>query len=220
MNEQDSTFGKYKYEKGKIYKLCCKDPSISDIYVGSTLNHYRRKNQHKQRCNNPNDKMHNLRVYDFIRNNEGFDNWDLIILEEYSAENKNDLLRRERFWIDKLKPFLNSKTSIRLQYTKSEYLKDYYVDNKEKILDYHKDYYVHNKEKKAAKCKEYYVHNKEKILDYHKEYNENNKEKIKEQRSEKVECNICKVSTTKGNLSRHKKSQKHLTNASHIKNYN
>ena len=36
-----------RYQKGLIYKLCCKDLNIKDIYVGSTCNFARRKCQHK-----------------------------------------------------------------------------------------------------------------------------------------------------------------------------
>ena len=29
---------KVDYSKSVIYKLCCKDPTITDIYIGSTTN--------------------------------------------------------------------------------------------------------------------------------------------------------------------------------------
>ena len=51
------------YDKSTIYKLCCKDPSISDIYIGSTTNFTRRKGQHKSVCNNSQAKHHHLKVY-------------------------------------------------------------------------------------------------------------------------------------------------------------
>eukprot|EP01080_Neovahlkampfia_damariscottae_P013297 gene13297-12127_t len=37
---------------GYIYKLCCKDPNVTEFYVGSTKNIRRRKCQHKYSCNN------------------------------------------------------------------------------------------------------------------------------------------------------------------------
>jgi hypothetical protein len=36
-----------KYEKAVVYKLCCDDPEITDIYVGSTCNFKVRKWNHK-----------------------------------------------------------------------------------------------------------------------------------------------------------------------------
>jgi len=199
MNQQDKLFNKYHYNRAKIYKLCCKDPNITDIYVGSTLNHYRRKNQHKSRCNNPNSKSYNFHVYKFIRNNGGFDNWNIIVLEEYEAKNKNDLLWKEREWIDKLLPTLNCFKPIitrveKLEYDKekskeryqnnkekiSEQSKEYRKNNKEKILEQKKEYYENNKEKISERKKEYYENNKEKCLEQMKEYRENNKEKLSE----------------------------------------
>ena len=55
------------YNNSIIYKLCCKDTNITDIYVGSTTNFYRRKQDHKQQCNNTNSKEYNKNAYQFIR---------------------------------------------------------------------------------------------------------------------------------------------------------
>ena len=37
-----------KYENAVVYKLCCDDPEITDIYVGSTCNFKVRKHGHKK----------------------------------------------------------------------------------------------------------------------------------------------------------------------------
>ena len=60
------------YSKGIVYKLCCKDVNITDIYIGSTTNFTRRKWGHKTACNNEKDKSYNFKVYQFIRNHGGF----------------------------------------------------------------------------------------------------------------------------------------------------
>ena len=39
------------YENSVIYKLCCTDPTVQDVYVGSTTNVRKRKNQHKECVN-------------------------------------------------------------------------------------------------------------------------------------------------------------------------
>ena len=59
------------YTKTIIYKICCKDPLVKDIYVGSTTNFIKRKNNHKTRCFNNNSKDYNMYVYEFIRNSVG-----------------------------------------------------------------------------------------------------------------------------------------------------
>ena len=93
-----------KYSESSIYKLCCRDPSIVDIYIGSTTNFTRRKHQHKLCCNNT---SFNAPVYEFMRSNGGFQNWKMIEIEKYKAHNKKHLETREQYWIDKQKPSLN-----------------------------------------------------------------------------------------------------------------
>ena len=61
-----------------IYKLCCKDPLITDIYIGSTTNFTKRKAAHKSNCNNENCKEYKFYVYEFIRDNGNWTNWDMI----------------------------------------------------------------------------------------------------------------------------------------------
>ena len=95
------------YSQTIIYKLCCNDPTVTDIYVGHTTDFTCRKNTHKRRCINPTDKKHNLNVYKFIRNYGGWDNWSMIQLEEFNCNNSREASVRERYWIDLLKPNLN-----------------------------------------------------------------------------------------------------------------
>ncbi len=119
------------YSKSMIYKLCCKDPNITDIYIGSTTNFYRRKSEHKKCCNNENDKRYNTNVYKFIRDNSGFDNWDMILIENVSCNNKIELLKIERKYIDELKSTLNTYKSYITDEEKIKYKKEYNEENKE-----------------------------------------------------------------------------------------
>ena len=50
-------YDKVDYSKSMIYKLCCKDVNIKEIYVGSTTNLIKRKYQHKADCYNKNRKV-------------------------------------------------------------------------------------------------------------------------------------------------------------------
>ena len=210
MNPQDTSFGKYKYEKGKIYKLCCKDPTITEIYIGSTLNQYRRKHAHKNNSNNPNSRMYNYYVYQFIRENGGFENWDLVILEEYPTENKNELVWKEREYIELLKPALNCvKRPIITVEEKSEQNRELErkrrENNPDKFRERSRRYRENNPEKISEKGRRYRENNKQKISEYQKKHYENNKEKISEKGKERVNCNICNKEFARWSLSRHKK---------------
>lgn len=124
------------YSKGLIYKLCSKDPEIPEIYVGSTTNFTKRKAQHKSNCKNEKRRHFNLYVYQFIRSHGGFQNWDIIQIEEYNAKNKRDLETRERFYIEILKATLNklipAKTDLEKKETAKVYHKKYGPEYTEK----------------------------------------------------------------------------------------
>ncbi len=70
-----------KYENAIVYKLCCDDPEITDIYVGSTCNFKVRKWKHKSDCANENSKRYNSYVYQFIREHGGWDAWSMILVK-------------------------------------------------------------------------------------------------------------------------------------------
>ena len=136
---------KVDYSKGIIYKLCCKNPNIENIYIGSTTNFKNRKNQHKSDCHNNNNQItYNLYKYEFIRDNGGFENWDMIMIEEFGCNSKKELELRERYWIEELKSDLNSmkrpSTTIeeKKEYMK-KYLKNYCEENKNKIKEQKKN---------------------------------------------------------------------------------
>jgi hypothetical protein len=59
-----------------IYKICCDDlPEF--VYVGSTKAFRERKRRHKRNSYNDNSKL-----YTTIRENGGWDNWRMVIIEE------------------------------------------------------------------------------------------------------------------------------------------
>jgi len=165
------------YSKTIIYKLCCKNLDVKEIYVGSTCNFTRRKNRHKNDSINSNSK-----VYKFIRENGGFQNWDMIMIEEYPCENKMQKVKRERYWCEELKSELNSEVPGRT-------IKEWCQDNKETIKEQKKEYYEKNKSVIDQKHKEYYESNKEKIKDHY----ESTKEKIKEKRKKYYQENKDKI---------------------------
>ena len=117
-------------QTGFIYKLCCRDPTIKDVYVGSTKNLRVRKAMHKSKCNNADSKEYNFRVYQFIRANQGFENWDVIQLEEVDYNTKHELRARERHFFESLNASLNKNVPNR---TPAESVKNYFVNNRNEI---------------------------------------------------------------------------------------
>ena len=182
------------YQNSVVYKICCKDPEIKDIYVGSTTNFKRRMSNHKTNCNNEKNKHYNYPVYRFIRDHGGFNNWSVVKIRDVVCKDKYELVAEERKEFEKLGATLNRQYPQRSQ-------KEYIEENKEKIDNYKQEWYEENKEEILEKRKEYYDEKKEEILEYHKEYYQ---KKLKE----KVEC-PCGSVVCRGGLPTHKKSQKH-----------
>jgi predicted GIY-YIG superfamily endonuclease len=161
------------YSKSVIYLLRHKDDiNLENIYIGSTNDFRRRKRKHKCNSNNPNIKEYNFKVYQYIRNNGGWDEWVMKIIEKYPCNLVEELKTKE--------------DEIMLQYPNRL-----------------------NEHRAKRSTKEYQEDNKEKLKEYYKEYNEDNKEKKKEKRKEKITCE-CGCIVTKGCLTRHKRTDKHL----------
>ena len=97
-----------------VYKILCKDPTITEFYIGSTVNFNQRKITHKNNCNNLNRKQYCYPLYMFINVNEGWNNWEIVVLKEYKFITKKELTVEEQKYIDLLKPHLNSQNAFGL----------------------------------------------------------------------------------------------------------
>ena len=195
------------YSKSVIYMIKKKDDDDNEnVYIGSTNNFTRRKHQHKSNCNNPNRKQHNLKVYQYIRDNGGWDEWIMDVILNYPCDSREELEEREDIIMCEIKSVLNNNRAKRS-------IKEYRIDNRDKLAEQMKQYYEVNKDKVLEQTKEYYENNCDKIKEYHKKWYKNNIDKIAEKRSEKIKCDICGCEISKGNLLTHKKSLK-------CKNYN
>ena len=179
------------YSKTHFYKIVCKNPEIKEAYVGHTLNFKNRKSNHKRTCYNEKDEVHfNFYLYQFIRENGGFDNFEMVLINTECCENALKARRREREYIEELNATLNQiKRPVRTIDEANEYRKNYYDENKEDIKQKGKQYRIENAQIIKEKGKEYREANKEKLRQKNKEYQENNKEKINKQRQEYRETN-------------------------------
>ena len=211
------------YNNSVIYKIFCKDDIIKDFYIGSSTQIKERRKCHKKRCNNGD----NTPVYRFIRENGGWENWALEIIEKYKCNNKEELFNRERIYIEDLKSSLNINIPIFTEEEKKERKKEsdkkYYQKNREIILEKVKKYTKENKDKKRIYDKKYTEENKDKISEKNKEYYIKNKEEMKDKMRESyiknkdkrqlynkqiINC-PCGSVVCRGGLSQHKKSKKH-----------
>ena len=174
------------YSKGLIYKLCCKDTSIKEIYVGSTTNFTQRKRSHKSDCNNTIRKQYNFKVYQFIRENGGWDNWDMVLIEYFPCETELELGRKEEYWKQELQSSLNSYKPPMYE-TKKEY-----------------------QEAKKEQIAEYRQATKERKKDTNKEWYEKNKEKLLEKQKQKITC-VCGCIVAYIHKARHERTVKHIS---------
>ena len=173
------------YSNTIIYKICCKDPTIKEIYIGHTTNFTQRKNSHKTLCYNENNKNHNRYVYQFIRQNGGWNNWNMIQIEKQPFKNKREAEAHEHCWIEKLNALLNSNNPHAMcKEEPTKYKEDWYENNKDTILEKAKTHYEENKKQKLEYQKQYAEEHKEEIAEKQKEYREKNKDKLSDQKKE------------------------------------
>ena len=92
------------YSNTIIYKIICNDKTINDLYVGHTTNFTKSKYQHKYACTNLNNK---LKIYNTIRQNGGWDNWNMTEISIYNCKNKTEARIKEQHHYDELKSNLN-----------------------------------------------------------------------------------------------------------------
>ena len=154
-----------KFQNGKIYKIVCNTTGL--VYYGSSSSDKLRKRLASHKCDYKrylDGKRNYVSSFEILKNN----NFEIILIENYPCNSRNELHTRERYYIEN-NECVNQCIPLRTP-------QEYREDNKEKIIEKHKNYYENNKEK----IKEYYENNIDKINERKKSYNEQNKDKIRE----------------------------------------
>jgi hypothetical protein len=165
-----------------IYRI-----SVADYtYIGSTLDFKQRKSAHKSDC-----KSKELKIYQVIKDKGGWDNCEMVPIEEYECENNTQARIREEYWRREYDAKMNSIKAYRTEKEKEDYRKQHYINNKETLI------------------KDYTEKNKEHILCWHKDYYNTNKNEILEKMKTKYTCE-CGSIISKGYKSKHLNSKKHL----------
>ena len=168
------------YKNGKVYKIVCN--TTGKVYIGSTtvllckrlachVNHYKRG-------------VYTTSSKEILEGG----NYSIVLIENVECETKEQLLRRERYYMETIECVNKHRPIVSVEEAK-EYHKEYRENNKEKVKEYYdvnkevikeqmKQYHKENKAKHNERNKEYYKENKDKISQQKKEYRENHKEKI------------------------------------------
>lgn len=173
-----------------MYKIVCKDAGVPDCYVGHSTSIRSRKAEHKYNCCNENAKGYNIKLYNFMRANGGWDNWEMIEIEPFPCETKKQAEVREHYWYYELKSTLNTispildienmkqqkklksdetkeATKIKVEAAKQAIL-IYLEENKEAIAEHKKKVRI-----------QYTTHNRDIINEKMREYNQRTSEDLK-----------------------------------------
>ena len=125
------------YANGKIYRIICEETGRQ--YIGSTCSTLtKRLSNHKQ--------SKGCSCKDFI-------NPKIILIEDYPCERKDQLLMRERYWMENLE-CVNIRRSI--------------ISEEERKIN-HQNKYIRRKDIIGERSKQRYIDNKEKINNHAKE---------------------------------------------------
>lgn len=173
------------YSRTQIYKWVCNDSSVLCEYVGHTTNWNKRKAHHKERCNDIKDKRYHSKLYETMRANGGFDNWKMILIEDYPCKSKREAEQREQYHMDLLVEKINTINSFTMEITDKS----------------HPNY---NNEKYKAHLK--------RNPDFNKKRYQKNLEKNPNHNKEQYYCECCKNHFSLKHKARHERSQKHTLN--------
>ena len=176
-----------KYASGKIYKVV--DNAYTMCYYGSTIQLLsRRMVHHRMHYKLFGEGRHDrISVFD-IFDAHGIDNCKIELVEECPCESKEQLHKREGFYIQH-NECVNKRIPGR---TLSEWLED----TREQRIEWSRNWRAANPEKV-------------KVMDTR--YRDNHKQQIKDKDSAKFNCDVCGGVYTRAHCARHKLSKKHTT---------
>ena len=114
------------YNNSKIYKII--NTVNDDLYVGSTVQKLSmRFAEHRRSIR----RYPNIKLYKEMAE-LGIEHFKIILLEPFACNSKEELIAREQYHTDLLKPSLNSNKAC-TNLDKDEYSRNYYIENRDKI---------------------------------------------------------------------------------------
>jgi len=184
-----------------FYKIIPKNNDINCCYVGHTTNIVNRNRQHKENVENENYNKSHYKLYQTIRQNGGWSEWEMIEIEKLNGITKlearmkeQELMEYHNANLNSLKAYISEeqrkvlKKQITQKYREEnkellkEQTKKYKEDHKDIIAEQMKQYRQEHKQEIYEKTKEYREKNKEKHQEWQKNWTEKNKEILKEKR--------------------------------------
>jgi hypothetical protein len=174
-----------EYTQLIMYKICPKNKNIHLCYVGQTANFDNRRQQHIKNTYCISDKKHyHLKQYEAIRQNGGWDEWEMIEIEKFNCKSNLEARMREQELIIEHGANLNSVSAYISEEERAQLKKQitekYRQENKELLKEQTKKYKQDHKEIIAEQMKKYREEHKQQIYEKKKEYIEKNKEQYKE----------------------------------------
>lgn len=168
-----------------MYKIMPKNKDLVLSYIGHTSNFNQRCSSHKKNTTNSNDLRHyNLKLYQTIRNNGGWDSWQMIEIEKYVCSTIMEARMREQQLMNEHGSNLNTCkayiTEDERKKRKQEITNKYKEEHKELIKEQTKKYKEEHKHVIKEQMRQYRQEHKAELYEKKKEYLKANAEKFKE----------------------------------------
>lgn len=141
-----------------MYEIRPLDQTKTFSYIGSTINFTRRKCEHKNVCYNNKKREYNTPLYQYIRDNGGWEEFEMVPIEEYSCDTTIQAKIREQHWIEERKQSKKLMNTVSAYVDTKEYnrIRNATEERKQLKRDYlnqHRDeIYEHRKEKITCEC--------------------------------------------------------------------
>lgn len=146
------------YNNTVIYEIICKDPTVTDFYIGSTCNFRKRKYDHKHVTKTETNQDYNCPLYKCIRDHGGWENWEMLPIARVTCVDKLEKFMWERKYIKRLRPTINKSVPNR---SREEY--NQLPEVKEYMKEYFREYAVKKSDQIKKKKDEYYKKIKDEI---------------------------------------------------------
>jgi len=177
-----------------MYKIQPKNKDLNFSYIGHTSRFSNRYESHKKNTINTKDRKHyHLTVYQTIRDNGGWNEWEMIEIEKYECSSKLEARMREQELMNLHNSNLNTCkafiTEDERKKKKQEITNKYKAEHVELIKEQQKQYKQEHKDVIKEQMRKYRQENKAEIYEKKKEYMEANKEHLQAKKKAWEEAN-------------------------------
>ena len=198
-----------------FYKFVCKNPDILYSYVGHTTSFRHRKAEHKSNCTKLDNRHYNLPVYVFMREQGGWENWDMVQIHSqickdvlHARQIENELIEQQQFKLNAKRAYISEEQRKERD---AKWADKYYDTNRAEILVKVANYREKNRDVINAKQNKHYETHCVEILEHRSTYYENNRAKILERTAKYREANRDSINAHAREYSREKRALKKAT---------